>query len=206
MLFDNEPKHVDAAVPETHEKMNLPGILLEPLHVLDPLCIKWKLSKLSVPVYIPEPTEEPVSAPVEPVVKSARPSSHRVPIPTSSRLVHGYVRLMGLHSNGSPWDCNIPTSDMAGSRGVTIGRDGTCCDVVLPEASISRRHVLFELTEGGTVVITDLNSTNGTVLNGRRLSPEEAHVPLEDGSILTLGDITLRVEILPANVSSYIPM
>ena len=177
--------------------------MFEPLHVLDPLCIKWKLSKLSVPIYIPETTEPAEDKPAEPMVKSTPRAAH---IPTSSQLVRGYVRLMGLLFNGTPWDCSLPMIDMAAGRGISVGRDVTCCDIVLPEPGISRKHVVFELTEGGTVVITDQNSTNGTFLNGRRLQPGEQQVPLEDGSILTLGDITLRVEILPAASASYIPM
>lgn len=202
VLFDNEPQAHDAELNAPKEKPNLPEIMFEPLHVLDPLCIKWKLSKLSVPVYVPEPVKEPEAEPVAPVVKS----TPRAPIPTSSKLVQGYVRLMGLLFNGSPWDCSIPVTDMATGNGISVGRDVTCCDIVLPEPSISRRHVVFELTAGGTVVITDQNSTNGTFVNGRRLLPGERQTPLEDGCILTLGDITLRVEILPAAATSYIPM
>lgn len=202
VLFDNEPQAADATEAEVKEKSPLPDIMFEPLHVLDPLCIKWKLSKLSVPFHVPEPIEEQEPEPAQPVVKST-PRSH---VPTSSQLVQGYVRLMGLLFNGTPWDCNIPMMDMAAERGVSVGRDVTCCDIVLPEPGISRRHILLELNDAGMVVITDLNSTNGTFLYGRRLAPDEKQVPLEDGSILTLGDITLRVEILPAATGSLIPM
>ena len=201
-LFDNEPRAASPAAAVPKEKVNLPEIMLEPLHVMDPLCIKWKLSKLSVPIYVPEVADLPVPEAVEPIVKSSAP---RPRIPTSSQISQGYVRLMGLLFNGTPWDCNISMTDMSAGRGISVGRDVTCCDVVLPEPGISRRHVVFELTENGGVGITDLNSTNGTFLNGRRLSPHEQKVPLEDGCILTLGDISLRVEILPA-MSAYMPM
>lgn len=216
VLFDNEPLSYDDEPTDRQEK-NLPDIMFEPLHVLDPLCIKWKLHKLSAPVHVPEIEEEDESdtPPPTPVSISSRaahisaPVSSRAiiaPIPTSSRLVQGYVRLMGLLSNGTPWDCSIPIADMAGQRGISIGRDGSICNIALAEASISRKHVLFELTDGGTVVITDQASTNGTFLNGRRLTPGEERVPLEDGSILALGDITLRVEILSPSESSYVPL
>ena len=176
--------------------------MFEPLHVLDPLCIKWKLSNLSVPIYMPEVAELPDIEPAQTVVKS----TPRARIPTSSHMAQGYVRLMGLLFNGTPWDCSLPLTDMAAGKGLSVGRDITCCDVVLPEPGISRRHVLFELSEGGMVVITDQNSTNGTFLNGRRLDPTEKRVPLEDGSIITLGDIPLRVEILTAAATPYIPI
>lgn len=210
VLFDNESKDYDNEAAEPREKQNLPEILFEPLHVLDPLCIKWKLSKLSVPVYVPV-AEEPEPQPEPPPRQASRrvsspASSGMAPVPTSAKLVQGYVRFMGLCSNGSPWDCNIPVADLARERGVTIGRDASYCDIVLAEGSVSRRHVLLGITDGGTVLITDLQTTNGTFINGRRLMPHEQRVPLEDGSILTLGDITLRVEILPAATTSYIPL
>ena len=201
VLFDNEPQAADANEIDTHEKITLPEIMFEPLHVLDPLCIKWKLSKLSVPFHVPETPEAPEIVPEETSVVKSTP---RARIPTSAHLAQGYIRLMGLLFNGTPWDCSIPITDMAAGRGVSVGRDATCSDIVLPEPGISRRHVVFELTEGGAIVITDQNSTNGTFLNGRKLDAAEKHVPLEDGSILTLGDIPLRVEIAPN--AAYIPM
>ena len=204
VLFDNEPQPAAPSEAEPKQKNDLPEIMLEPLHVLDPLCIKWQLSKLSIPIYIPDAVADTDdSEPMQPVVVKSTPRAH---VPNSSQLMQGYVRLMGLLFNGTPWDCNIPMMDMAAGRGVSVGRDVTCCDIVLPEPGISRKHVVFELTQGGIVVITDQNSTNGTYLNGRRLQPGEKQVPLEDGSILTLGDITLRVEILPAASAAYIPM
>lgn len=203
VLFDNETNGSDDTGHESREKLRLPDIMLEPLHVLDELCIKWKLSKLSVPFHVPEAVEPMATMQEEPVVVKSTP---RARIPTSSHLAQGYIRLMGLLFNGTPWDCNIPITDMAAGRGISVGRDVTCSDIVLPEPGISRKHVVFELTEGGVVVVTDQNSTNGTFLNGRKLEPHEKQVPLEDGSILTLGDITLRVELLPALGAGFIPM
>ncbi len=50
---------------------------------------------------------------------------------------------------------------------VVLGRRESC-DIVLPDESVSRRHARLELQKGGWVV-TDLNSSNGTFVNGVRV-------------------------------------
>ncbi|HEX6778233.1 MAG TPA: FHA domain-containing protein [Ktedonobacterales bacterium] len=70
---------------------------------------------------------------------------------------------------------------------LTIGR-GSECDVVIPDASISRRHVQIIRQESG-LYVQDLGSRNGTAINGQRLS---APCRLEDGDTLTVGNIPLR--------------
>jgi hypothetical protein len=49
-----------------------------------------------------------------------------------------------------------------------IGRDQDC-DIVLSDSSISRRHAVLEKT-GKLYVIRDLNSTNGTFINGVKIT------------------------------------
>lgn len=70
---------------------------------------------------------------------------------------------------------------------LTIGR-GSECDVVIPDASISRRHVQIIRQESG-LYAQDLGSRNGTAINGQRLSAPRR---LEDGDTLTVGNIPLR--------------
>ena len=70
---------------------------------------------------------------------------------------------------------------------LTIGR-GSECDVVIPDASISRRHAQIIRQESG-LYVQDLGSRNGTAMNGQRLSAPRR---LEDGDTLTVGNIPLR--------------
>ncbi len=58
--------------------------------------------------------------------------------------------------------------------------------IQLPDASISRYHAYLGVDEEGQVRLTDLGSTNGSFLNGRRL-PENTPVLLQDGDRLQLG-------------------
>lgn len=59
----------------------------------------------------------------------------------------------------------------------------------IPEQSVSSHHCEV-LLKGSDVVIRDLNSTNGTYINGEKIS-EKA---LKPGQILRLGQIEIRLE------------
>lgn len=74
------------------------------------------------------------------------------------------------------------------SQQVVIGRDPASCQIVLPGVHISRRHAVLGLTPQG-LVVRDLNSANGTFLNGQRI--KEANVYA--GDELRFDNVTLRV-------------
>ena len=71
----------------------------------------------------------------------------------------------------------------------TIGRvdDNT---FPIQEASVSSHHCEV-LLRGADVVIHDLNSTNGTFVNGRQVTGEAV---LKPGQILRLGQVEIRLE------------
>jgi pSer/pThr/pTyr-binding forkhead associated (FHA) protein len=58
---------------------------------------------------------------------------------------------------------------------VILGRD-TTNDIVLPDAEVSRRHSRMSLSPQG-YVLEDLGSTNGTFVNGERLSGPHLLIP-----------------------------
>ncbi|MBC7593676.1 MAG: DUF3662 domain-containing protein [Kineosporiaceae bacterium] len=77
--------------------------------------------------------------------------------------------------------------------GVVIGR-GAEADLRIDDPGISRRHarIKVQTVDGeATVTVLDLNSTNGVILNGRRVS--EATVG--NGSEIRLGNTTLTIRI-----------
>ena len=75
-----------------------------------------------------------------------------------------------------------------GSGDHTIGRDPRCA-VCLDDASVSRRHARIRVARTGDAVIEDLDSTNGTFVEGRRVKGER---PLRDGDRVTIGSVALR--------------
>lgn len=69
---------------------------------------------------------------------------------------------------------------------VTLGRD-LSNDIPVPDQEISRRHARF-LTRTDGVYIEDLGSTNGTFLNGVRISSPQR---LNNGNLITLAEATV---------------
>lgn len=77
------------------------------------------------------------------------------------------------------------------SNSIKIGRKHEC-DICIDNATLSGVHCEIGL-RNGKMYIRDLNSTNGTYLNGNLNSGAEEE--LISGSILSLGAVKLRVEL-----------
>ncbi len=76
-----------------------------------------------------------------------------------------------------------------GAPGVTVGRQ-VGCDIVQNSPAISRQHCRFDLElEGATV--SDLGSTNGTLVGGKRI---DKRTKLRNGVQIVAGTLSLRYE------------
>ncbi len=73
-----------------------------------------------------------------------------------------------------------------GSGVVHIGR-GLSADLHIDENSVSRRHAIIVHRPTGARVLDD-RSSNGTFVNGRRISQAE----LRDGDVILVGRVVLR--------------
>ncbi|HYN29832.1 MAG TPA: DUF3662 and FHA domain-containing protein [Dermatophilaceae bacterium] len=84
-----------------------------------------------------------------------------------------------------PWlDVDGERYPLMGARTV-LGRDDSA-DIILDDPGISRRHTEIRVTSDGPHLVTairDLGSTNGTFVNGQRVSSEH----LQDGDRITVG-------------------
>lgn len=69
-----------------------------------------------------------------------------------------------------------------------VGR-GERADVRLRDRSVSRRHAALR-QDGLTLVVTDLDSANGTRVNGERVVDSTR---VEDGDVIAFGSAELRV-------------
>lgn len=69
---------------------------------------------------------------------------------------------------------------------VVLGR-GTGCDLTFDDPGVSRRHATVERLFEGSWLATDLDSTNGMFVNGRRVG----HARLAEGDELRLGPSTV---------------
>ena len=116
----------------------------------------------------PEPAAMPGAAPAPmPVPAAGRPA------PVACQLTD--------KASGKTWRIACDST--------VIGRDEAHADLVLGDSNVSRRHA--ELTRNATGWrIADLGSTNGTRVNGMRVSEQD----LANGDTITMGLVTLMFE------------
>ncbi len=79
---------------------------------------------------------------------------------------------------------------VVGPTGVTLGRSRQC-DVMLDDPNVSRTHAEIR-PRGGSWVLSDLGSTNGSRLNGRRVEQPEV---LKPGDEIEIGTSLIRFEL-----------
>jgi len=129
---------------------------------------QWQpIQQETVPATRPEPPPPP-QPPVPPRTELVAP-----PTPTVAWLVS---RLPGRAGRQFPLQ--------AGRN--TLGRDGSRCQVVLDDPTVSGEHAAI-VFEQGRFVLYDLASTNGTYLNGQRAQRQM----LYDGDEIRLGNSVL---------------
>jgi chromosome segregation ATPase len=90
------------------------------------------------------------------------------------------------------------TSHALGRR-TRIGR-GAGCELQVDSTSVSRHHALIVVGPRDTIV-EDLNSTNGVILNGRKIT----RAFLTDGDVLIVGEVQFRFVAKPGNRAAAQP-
>jgi hypothetical protein len=98
-----------------------------------------------------------------------------------------------LRATGGPMNADLITLPRA--RPFRIGRDEKS-DLQVFDARISRNHAMIE-HHRGEFIVTDLNSTNGVYVNGRRITEPTV---LQHGNTLEIGNagnVTFRFELRP---------
>jgi hypothetical protein len=98
----------------------------------------------------------------------------RVPEPVFQKIVEGETIILGRDAPDTDF---LPTVNLMPFGGFKLG--------------ISRRHAALHLA-GKCLTVTDQDSSNGTYLNGAKLSPYEPH-QLRDGDRLQLANLVMRV-------------
>lgn len=120
-----------------------------------------------------------VAAPLSQLVQSVRP---RKPA----------IALTGFDAQGRPVTLRLSRTDLDRKQGgFTVGRHPLLVDHVLDGDRLSKRHARFSDSDG-SVFVEDLNSSNGTSVNGTACSPFQP-VQIRPGDMVDVGDIALRV-------------
>lgn len=91
------------------------------------------------------------------------------------------------------YDHGEAVHDLPEGKPVFVGRAPEC-DIILPSHLVSRKHAVF-IAKNGLVGVKDLNSFNGTLLNGQRIAVPQ---PLGDGDVISIADFTIRYAAAPA--------
>ena len=114
--------------------------------------------------------------------------------PEAARAQAGPPRmaLTGFDPRGQPVKIELRRSDLDRQQGgFTVGRHPLLVDRVLNDEQVSRRHARFSAMNGA-VCVEDLNSGNGTTLNGTRCAPFEP-TAIQPGDTVNVGSTALRV-------------
>jgi len=119
----------------------------------------------------PPPVELPLEPPAQTMVY--RPPAVAAPVEAEAPPPPPELEVVTLTVAGKK-------HEITSSR-VVLGRS-RACDVHVPDVNASRRHAELR-QEGATYWIVDLDSTNGTLLNGKAVEKER----LRDGDRITLG-------------------
>jgi hypothetical protein len=84
----------------------------------------------------------------------------------------------------------VPLALKPGGRRLSVGRVSDN-ELALNDASVSKIHAALTMNQQGTLLVADTGSTNGTYINGRRISYGEAR-QIEDGDVVGFGDVEVR--------------
>ena len=84
----------------------------------------------------------------------------------------------------------VPLLLVPGGKRVSVGRVSDN-ELALNDASVSKIHAALTMNVQGTLLVADTGSTNGTFINGRRISYGEAR-QVEDGDVVGFGDVEVR--------------
>ena len=135
------------------------------------------LGEFGIQTRVAQPEDEPVSAPPE-------AQSGRTMIYSNAERVAEPLREMGPAHRAQKALLVIDGKRVVvAPGGATVGR-GRQADVVLNDPNVSRQHAEIR-PRGGSWVLTDLGSTNGSKLNGRQIEDSEV---LRDGDEIELGE------------------
>jgi hypothetical protein len=85
----------------------------------------------------------------------------------------------------------IPLIFKPGGKRLNVGRAADN-ELNLNDKSISKFHAALLMTTEGTLLVADTGSTNGTYINGRRISYGESR-QLEEGDVIAFGDVEVRL-------------
>ena len=151
-----------------------------------------------VPAPAPDAAPAPAAVAQAPVAPPAVPAATEMPLPgftitpaIDDAPVPAAAAPVAPVQHSAPATIVLPSGQRLAvtAHAITIGRLPECT-IVLNDPNTSRRHAEIRRGLQGTTVV-DLGSTNGTKVNGQRITGE---LTLAAGDIITVGNTHLRFE------------
>ena len=85
----------------------------------------------------------------------------------------------------------VSKNDIDIGKKYTIGRSKNKADIILDEKHVSRKHIEITFINSQQILVKDLDSSNGTFINGEQVSPfKEYHLNINDS--LSIGGIMMN--------------
>jgi pSer/pThr/pTyr-binding forkhead associated (FHA) protein len=143
----------------------------------------------------PGPTQ---AMPVHPTMAPMPPASSPLPptmaMPPAGAPLQPTVAVPAAGAMGSALNMVAMDGPLAGQRvmlnqPMELGRESTVLPMAF-DSSASRKHATIAPTPNG-IVVNDLGSTNGTFVNGQRIS---APTTIRQGDLVRIGATTFRIE------------
>ena len=108
-----------------------------------------------------------------------------MPTDADTRYGTGAPSLVIISGNDSGRRISVP------SMGLVLGREGKLASLFRDDPLVSRGHAHIYLAEDRSVQVADLNSTNGTFVNGKAI---RSLTRLADRDVLRIGSIDMRLD------------
>lgn len=115
------------------------------------------------------------------------PQMPMAPMSGAAPIGNGPSDLIRLIAEGGQYSGRV--FDLPPLTEFTIGR-GVGNELILDDPSMSRKHAKVRRLGGGRVEIEDLNSANGTYINGRKISTAQAG----PGDTVRFGEVMFRID------------
>ncbi|MEM9939372.1 MAG: FHA domain-containing protein [Pseudomonadota bacterium] len=158
------------------------------------------ITLIGILIILLRPAPQPAPSSLSGVDKSGAQSgkAKSASLGRTTQAKHGErrMRLSWVDQKGTDRRELLTEKQVSRSGGVVIGRQaGEDVDIGLESSSISRRHCQLRV-EGGELLLIDLESTNGTSINGTALEPRSP-VSVQPGDIIQLArEVTLKLELV----------
>lgn len=190
-------------------KLTSEGFILENLSTINPITQNGKV--LAEPVLLKEndiiqigstffrftlqapKTQSTSQAPLETIqdLEAMQPEAIEAQMPSSWLL-----KVITGPNSGAEFQLKLNTS-------YTLGKDPSSCDLVFSDMSVSRQHAKLEVSESGDLFVQDMNSKNGVLVNGLKISEKTKLATQDVVALGTTSFVTINQELANETIVSF---